>query len=93
MADRPEYYPVKNGEAGGFMALTTNLNTKSSSDRGTSRRLLLMPVLHFVCCLALGLCIAFLVDGYQAIPPTSPRHVNGEVKLRVSDVTTLFRRV
>jgi len=46
-------------------------------------------ILHGSACIAVALAIALAVNGYEAVNTSSPRHVNGTLLLRVSDVTTL----
>jgi hypothetical protein len=50
----------------------------------------LMPILHLVCCILLVLCMVYLLEGYLAALPSQPRYVDGHLKMRVSDITTLI---
>ncbi|KAI8669883.1 hypothetical protein NCS56_00791700 [Fusarium sp. Ph1] len=50
----------------------------------------LFPILHILWCILLVLCMVFLLDGYHAILPDAPRYVDGQLRLRVSDVTTII---
>lgn len=54
------------------------------------RKLYLVPVLHVFWCTLLVLCMVYLLDGYHAVPPDSPRYIDGQLRLRVSDVTTII---
>jgi hypothetical protein len=44
---------------------------------------------HALCCIAFTLAIALAINGYEAIDTSSPRYESGELRLRVSDITTL----
>lgn len=49
-----------------------------------------VPLLHLTCCAVISFTIAYVLDGYLAVPAESPRYVDdGKFKLKVSDVTTL----
>ncbi|KAH8586654.1 hypothetical protein B0O99DRAFT_656735 [Bisporella sp. PMI_857] len=49
-----------------------------------------LPLLHLSCCVVISFTIAYVLDGYLAVPAESPRYVDGgKFKLKVSDVTTL----
>lgn len=76
----------------------TNMpNSRSLRAGETSRSRLFksinLPVLHLGSCLALSFCMVYVLDGYLAVPTESPRRVNGQFKLKVSDVTTIISAV
>lgn len=63
---------------------------ESSRRRGFG--IALIPVLHLISCLALAVSMIYGLNGYNAVPSSSPNKIWGETrfKLRVSDVTTLI---
>lgn len=49
-----------------------------------------IPLLHLTCCAIISFTVAYVLDGYLAVPTESARYVDGgRFKLKVSDVTTL----
>ncbi|RSM19121.1 hypothetical protein CDV31_002042 [Fusarium ambrosium] len=50
----------------------------------------LFPILHILWCILLVVCMLILLDGYHAILPEAPRYVDSQLRLRVSDVTTII---
>ncbi|KAH7303559.1 hypothetical protein B0I35DRAFT_498229 [Stachybotrys elegans] len=56
----------------------------------TITRAWLVLFVHTGCCVALALCLAFALDGYQAGDETSSRITEGRLLFQVSDITTLI---
>ncbi|KAI8717101.1 hypothetical protein NCS52_00784600 [Fusarium sp. LHS14.1] len=85
------YAPVSSSEKTGADAQTIEPNPKEPAS--VSSRLhttYLFPILHILWCILLVLCMVFLLDGYHAILPDAARYVDGQLRLRVSDVTTII---
>ncbi|KAL2060479.1 hypothetical protein VTL71DRAFT_9510 [Oculimacula yallundae] len=46
-------------------------------------------VLYTICCIALSVILAVVIDGFNAGDSSTPRYIHGKLQLRVSDITTL----
>jgi hypothetical protein len=76
-------------EVNPILALDSEGDLNERSTIRYSIKFLWAPVLHFVCCILLVLCMVYFLQGYRAVLPPSPRMISGHLKLRVSDVTTI----
>ncbi|KAJ4186811.1 hypothetical protein NW755_007543 [Fusarium falciforme] len=85
------YTPVSPSERADADAQGTQFNQKRPANIPSRlRTTYLFPILHILWCILLVLCMVFLLDGYHAILPDAARYVDGQLRLRVSDVTTII---
>ena len=47
-------------------------------------------VAYTICCIALSVILATVINKFNAIESTAPRYTNGKLQLRVADITTLI---
>jgi hypothetical protein len=47
-------------------------------------------IAYSICCIALTVILAKVINGFNAADKTTPRFINGKLQLRVSDITTLI---
>ena len=47
-------------------------------------------IAYTICCIALSVILATVVNKFNAVESTTPRYVNGKLQLRVADITTLI---
>jgi len=72
----------------GEQTLTYASKSKTGSSHGFTFWAFLMA--YTVCCIALAVILALVINGFNAADRSTPRYINGKLQLRVSDITTLI---
>ncbi|MCJ1325652.1 hypothetical protein MMC10_002315 [Thelotrema lepadinum] len=47
-------------------------------------------IAYSICCIALSVILATVINNFNAVESTTPRYVDGKLQLRVADITTLI---
>lgn len=87
-SDMEKTYPTKTTDLGQDERPPTGPSHRKSR---LTRAFRFWPLLiaYTVCCIALSLVLTLVIDGFNAADTSTARYIDGELQLRVSDITTL----